>query len=104
MDKKTLDEALDKSRETFKLFELEFNEEMNKFIDSLNEEQREYIVCWVLKKLNKHMTEGGSYRTMVYDLFNLPGSYMTDQISGGLEVHNALIDKYYQNKEKMSET
>ena len=62
MDKKTLDEALDKSRETFKLFELEFNEEMNKFIDSLNEEQREYL------SLMQESTEG--LLRLVNDLFS----------------------------------
>ena len=50
MDKKQdLLEALDKSSEIFRNFELEFNDAMEKYIDSLTEEQREYIVCWVLK-------------------------------------------------------
>jgi len=102
MDKKQdLLEALDKSSEIFRNFELEFNDAMEKYIDSLTEEQREYIVCWVLKKLNRHMEKGGSYRTMVYDLFNLPGSYMTVQMSGGIDIHNCLIEKFYEKKDNL---
>lgn len=95
-----LKDALEKSQQVFAEFEENFHKETDTYVESLTEDQREMIVCWMFRKLEKHLQEGGSYRTMVYDLFDLPRSYVTVQISGGLDIHNCIIDKHYENKKK----
>ena len=96
----SLEETLSKSQKIFAEFENDFVDATDKYVESLTEDQREMIVCYVFRKLEKHLEQGGSYRTMVYDLFNLPSSYLTVQISGGIDIHNCIIEKHYENKEK----
>ena len=76
----SLEETLSKSQKIFAEFENNFIDATDKYVESLTEDQREMIVCYVFRKLEKHLEQGGSYRTMVYDLFNLPSSYLTVQI------------------------
>ena len=99
-DEQQLQRALEQAQEVFKESEDHFNAEIDKYIDSLTEDQREMIVCYVFKKLEQHLKQGGSYRTMVYDIFDLPASYVTVQMSGGIDIHNCIIEKYYENKDK----
>jgi len=64
------------------------------FWASLSEDEQIQCAMVIFHKLRKHARDGGSYRWMLYDLFGWgDGSYGRIQCSGGLEVHNRLIEE-----------
>jgi len=61
------------------------------FWEGLSEEDREYAALALTKILHEHLTEGGSYRTLIYQRMGLSTKmYGILQLAGLLELHNCI--------------
>lgn len=59
--------------------------------DACPPEMKMAVVCWFIRHLLQHATEGGTYRYMIYDRLNFgEDCYMPLQNAGLLDICNAL--------------
>ena len=84
----------DELANSFKLWELELEEDHSKFWNSLSKDDQLKAFCSVMRLLHKaELEEHGSYRYTLYDVFGFgPESYAQAQLSGFLAIHNAIWD------------
>ena len=84
----------DELANSFKLWEMELEEDHSKFWNSLSKDDQLKAFCSVMRLLYKaELEEHGSYRYTLYDVFGFgPESYVQAQLSGFLAIHNAIWD------------
>jgi len=84
----------DELANSFKLWELELEEDHEKFWNSLSKDDQLKAFCSVMRLLYKaELEEHGSYRYTLYNVFGFgPESYVQAQLSGFLAIHNAIWD------------
>ena len=84
----------DELANSFKLWEMELEEDHSKFWNSLSKDDQLKAFCSVMRLLYKaELEEHGSYRYTLYDVFGFgPESYVAAQVSGFLAIHNAIWD------------
>ncbi len=84
----------DELANSFKLWELELEEDHEKFWNSLNKDDQLKAFCSVMRRLYRaELEEHGSYRYTLYDVFGFGSeSYVQAQLSGFLAIHNAIWD------------
>ena len=84
----------DELANSFKLWEMELEEDHGKFWNSLSKDDQLRAFCSVMRLLHKaELEEHGSYRYTLYDVFGFgPESYAQAQVSGFLAIHNAIWD------------
>ena len=84
----------DELANSFKLWELELEEDHEKFWNSLSKDDQLKAFCSVMRLLHKaELEEHGSYRYTLYDVFGFGSeSYVQAQLSGFLAIHNAIWD------------
>ena len=84
----------DELANSFKLWELELEEDHSKFWNGLSKDDQLKAFCSVMRLLYKaELEEHGSYRYTLYDVFGFgPESYVQAQLSGFLAIHNAIWD------------
>ena len=84
----------DELANSFKLQELELEEDHSKFWNGLSKDDQLKAFCSVMRLLYKaEIEEHGSYRYTLYDVFGFgPESYAQAQMSGFLAIHNAIWD------------
>ena len=78
----------------FRLWEIELEEDHDKFWNGLSKDDQLKAFCSVMRRLYKaEIEERGSYRYTLYDVFGFgPESYVQAQVSGFLAIHNAIWD------------
>jgi hypothetical protein len=78
----------------FQRWEVELEEDHNKFWNGLSKEDQLKAFCSVMRRLYRaEIQERGSYRYTLYDVFGFgPESYAQAQVSGFLTIHNAIWD------------
>lgn len=79
---------------SFQQWELELEEDHDKFWNSLSKDDQLRAFCSVMRRLYKaEIQERGSYRYTLYNVFGFgPESYVQAQVSGFLALHNAIWD------------
>ena len=79
---------------TFQRWEVELEEEHNKFWNGLSKDDQLKAFCSVMRRLYKaEIEQRGSYRYTLYDVFGFGSeSYVQAQVSGFLAIHNAIWD------------
>lgn len=84
----------DELTNSFRLWELELEEDHSKFWNSLSKDDQLKAFCSVMRLLHKaELEEHGSYRYTLYDVFGFgPESYVAAQLSGFMAIHNAIWD------------
>jgi hypothetical protein len=84
----------DELTNSFKLWELELEEDHSKFWNGLSKDDQLKAFCSVMRLLYKaELEEHGSYRYTLYDVFGFGSeSYVQAQVSGFLAIHNAIWD------------
>ena len=84
----------DELTNSFRLWELELEEDHSKFWNSLSKDDQLKAFCSVMRLLHKaELEEHGSYRYTLYDVFGFgPESYAQAQLSGFMAIHNAIWD------------
>ena len=84
----------DELANSFKLWELELEEDHEKFWNSLSKDDQLKAFCSVMRRLYRaEIEEHGSYRYTLYDVFGFGSeSYVQAQLSGFLAIHNAIWD------------
>lgn len=84
----------DELANSFKLWELELEENHDKFWNGLSKDDQLKAFCSVMRRLYKaEIEERGSYRYTLYNVFGFgPESYAQAQVSGFLAIHNAIWD------------
>jgi len=84
----------DELTNSFKLWELELEEDHSKFWNGLSKDDQLKAFCSVMRLLYKaELEEHGSYRYILYDVFGFGSeSYVQAQVSGFLAIHNAIWD------------
>ena len=84
----------DELANSFKLWEMELEEDHSKFWNGLSKDDQLKAFCSVMRLLYKaEIEEHGSYRYTLYDVFGFgPESYAPAQLSGFLAIHNAIWD------------
>ena len=84
----------DELTNSFRLWELELEEDHSKFWNSLSKDDQLKAFCSVMRLLHKaELEEHGSYRYTLYDVFGFGSeSYVQAQVSGFLAIHNAIWD------------
>ena len=93
--KRSLSDALDSVRDVFQQWESDFANERLAFWNSLTTEQQLLAFCEVVSRLTQaELVEQKSYRGVLYDTFGFGlDSYVTAQVSGFLDLHNAIERK-----------
>jgi hypothetical protein len=78
----------------FRLWEIELEEDHDKFWNGLSKDDQLKAFCSVMRRLYKaEIEENSSYRRTLYDVFGFgPESYVQAQVSGFLAIHNAIWD------------
>lgn len=68
---------------------------INKFWDNLNQQEKLYAFCAVIKLLtDAEINENRSYRGILYDTFKFgPEAYTLAQLSGFIQLHNSIYTK-----------
>ena len=84
----------DELANSFKLWEMELEEDHNKFWNGLSKDDQLKAFCSVMRRLYKaEIEQNSSYRHTLYDVFGFgPESYVQAQVSGFLAIHNAIWD------------
>jgi hypothetical protein len=84
----------DELANSFKLWEMELEEDHGKFWNGLSKDDQLKAFCSVMRLLYKaELEEHGSYRYTLYDVFGFgPESYAQAQLSGFMAIHNAIWD------------
>jgi hypothetical protein len=79
---------------TFQRWEVELEEDHNKFWNSLSKDDQLKAFCSVMRRLYKaEIEQRGSYRYTLYEVFGFGSeSYVQAQVSGFLAIHNAIWD------------
>ena len=79
---------------SFQRWEVELEEDHNKFWNGLSKDDQLKAFCSVMRRLYKaEIEEHGSYRYTLYDVFGFGHeSYAQAQVSGFLAIHNAIWD------------
>ena len=79
---------------TFQRWEVELEEDHDKFWNGLSKDDQLKAFCSVMRRLYKaELEEQGSYRYTLYDVFGFGSeSYVQAQVSGFLAIHNAIWD------------
>jgi len=93
--KRSFSEGLDEVRDVFQQWESDFAQERLQFWNSLTDDQQLLAFCEVVSRLvHAELVDKKSYRGVLYDTFGFGiDSYVTAQISGFLELHNAIERK-----------
>ena len=78
----------------FRLWEIELEEDHDKFWNGLSKDDQLKAFCSVMRRLYKaEIEQNSSYRHTLYDVFGFgPESYVQAQVSGFLAIHNAIWD------------
>ena len=78
----------------FRLWEIELEEDHDKFWNALSKDDQLKAFCSVMRRLHKaEIEQRSSYRHTLYDVFGFgPESYVQAQVSGFLAIHNAIWD------------
>ena len=84
----------DELANSFRLWEMELEEDHSKFWNSLSKDDQLKAFCSVMRLLHKaELEEHGSYRYTLYDVFGFGHeSYAQAQLSGFMAIHNAIWD------------
>jgi hypothetical protein len=84
----------DELTNNFKLWELELEEDHNKFWNGLSKDDQLKAFCSVMRLLHKaEIEDNGTYRYTLYDVFGFGAeSYAQAQLSGFMAIHNAIWD------------
>ena len=79
---------------TFQRWEVELEEDHDKFWNGLSKDDQLKAFCSVMRRLYKaEIEQRGSYRYTLYDVFGFGSeSYAQAQVSGFLAIHNAIRD------------
>ena len=79
---------------TFQRWEVELEEDHDKFWNGLSKDDQLKAFCSVMRRLYKaEIEQRGSYRYTLYDVFGFGSeSYAQAQVSGFLAIHNAIWD------------
>ena len=79
---------------SFQRWEVELEEDHNKFWNGLSKDDQLKAFCSVMRLLYKaEIKDRGSYRYTLYDVFGFGSeSYVQAQVSGFLAIHNAIWD------------
>ena len=79
---------------SFQRWEVELEEDHDKFWNGLSREDQLKAFCSVMRRLYRaEIEENSSYRRTLYDVFGFgPESYVQAQVSGFLAIHNAIWD------------
>ena len=79
---------------SFQRWEVELEEDHDKFWNSLSTDDQLKAFCSVMRRLYRaEIQERGSYRYTLYEVFGFGSeSYVQAQISGFLAIHNAIWD------------
>lgn len=75
-------------------FQDEFEKDSEEAWNNLDEDTKLHVFCAVSKKIRKgELEDNGSYRYILYDVFGFgPEAYVPAQLSGYLDIHNAIYD------------
>ena len=85
--------AVEKIKIYFEELEEKYLTKGKEIFNSLPYEDRLALVAYISKILSQHMTEGGTYRYLIYNRFGFDvDAYAVLQLSGLLGIHNKLID------------
>lgn len=64
-------------------------EEVDRIVSETPYETRLAVTAWAMRHMVEHATEGGSYRTLIYERLGFgPDAYGVLQAHGGLEISN----------------
>ncbi len=79
---------------SFQRWEVELEEDHNKFWNGLSKDDQLKAFCSVMRRLYKaEIEQRGSYRYTLYDVFGFGAeSYVEAQVSGFMAIHNAIWD------------
>ena len=79
---------------TFQRWEVELEEDHDKFWNGLSKDDQLKAFCSVMRRLYKaEIEQNSSYRHTLYDVFGFGHeSYVQAQVSGFLAIHNAIWD------------
>lgn len=79
---------------SFQRWEVELEEDHDKFWNGLSKEDQLKAFCSVMRRLHKaEIEQNSSYRHTLYDVFGFGSeSYVQAQVSGFLAIHNAIWD------------
>ena len=79
---------------SFQRWEVELEEDHDKFWNGLSKDDQLKAFCSVMRRLYKaEIEQRGSYRYTLYDVFGFGSeSYAQAQVSGFLAIHNAIWD------------
>jgi len=79
---------------SFQRWEMELEQDHDKFWNGLSKDDQLKAFCSVMRRLFKaEIQENSSYRRTLYDVFGFgPESYVQAQVSGFLAIHNAIWD------------
>jgi len=93
--KRSLTDSLESVRDVFQQWESEFAEERLTFWNGLTEQQQLLAFCEVVSRLvQAELVDKRSYRGVLYDTFGFGlESYVMAQVSGFLDLHNAIDRK-----------
>lgn len=75
-------------------FQDEFEKDSEKAWNNLDEDTKLKVFCAISKKIHKaELIDNGTYRYVLYDAFGFgPEAYVPAQLSGYLDIHNAIYD------------
>ena len=84
----------DELANSFKLWELELEEDHDKVWNGLSKDDQLKAFCSVMRRLYKaEIEQNSTYRHTLYDVFGFGHeSYVQAQVSGFLAIHNAIWD------------
>ena len=88
-------DALNEMTEVFQEWEESFVQERETFWNTLDRDEQLLAFCEVISRLTKaELVDKKSYRGVLYDAFDFGmESYVCAQISGFLDLHNAIVRK-----------
>lgn len=86
--------AYERASETFNQVMDEYEKESETYWNSLSYENQLKVFCAVVRRIHEgDLVKHRSYRGVLYDIFNFgPDAYAVAQMSGYMDIHNALYD------------
>jgi hypothetical protein len=89
-----LDKALEDFETEFNQRMQEIEKESERYWNSLSKEDQLKAFCAISRRIHKgELEDRGTYRYVLYQVFGFgPEAYASAQMSGYLEIHNALFE------------
>jgi len=91
-ERRDIEDSTKKIKEMLKEERKKGRKEQNKVFGKIPMEKRLEIVAWVLSKLEEHLIEGGTYRTLIYKRMGFDGRAYGALYPMGMNLSNAFCD------------